>query len=213
MAPPTIYRNVEAVLNVLNNSKLDNIQGVSSLLQIYHNALEKYLEEGSERAKKHPLIILEGLDGSGKSTVGKKLASRLHAATGCTPPESIKHIRYLFDDHRELRTAYYALGNYIAALEVAVVLKKRPVVMDRYWHSTAAYAIAQATHDFPGEVDIPPEGDSFYHWPSDLLKPDSVIFLNVSEGVRIQRLSRRTISTNQEELLKSSSNFRDKYDY
>jgi hypothetical protein len=45
----------------------------------------------------------------------------MRAVQWCTPPESIKHIRHLFDDHPQLRSAYYALGNYIAALEVSVL--------------------------------------------------------------------------------------------
>ena len=81
----------------------------------------------------------------------------------------------------------------------------------RYWHSTSAYAIAQAVNDFPGEVEIPPEGDTFYHWPNDLLKPNLVLFLDVNEDNRIQRLSRRTEITLQENLLRNSQQFRDKY--
>lgn len=81
----------------------------------------------------------------------------------------------------------------------------------RYWHSTSAYAIAQAAHDFPDKVEIPPEGDSFYQWPEDLLKPDIVLFLDVSEDVRNQRLARRKLSTSQEGLLKQSLQFRQKY--
>lgn len=83
--------------------------------------------------------------------------------------------------------------------------------MDRYWHSTAAYALAQAVYDSPADVEMPPQGDSFYKWPEDLLKPTLVIFLDVEENVRLQRLSRRKISTRQEDLLISSRQFRDKY--
>jgi UMP-CMP kinase 2 len=211
MAPPTIYRNVESVLNVLNSYKGDNTQGVNALLQIYSNALNIFKENDkkSVTTKTHPFIILEGLDGCGKSTTAKRLAKTMHAVQWCTPPESIKHIRHLFDDHPQLRSAYYALGNYIAALEVSVLLKQQPVVMDRYWHSTAAFAIAQAVHDFPQDVDMPPEGDKFYEWPQDLLKPNAVLFLHVTEDVRLQRLSRRTVSTSQEKLLKSTTQFRD----
>lgn len=58
--------------------------------------------------------------------------------------------------------------------------------MDRYWHSTACYAVAQK--------ETMPESDSYaelpqdwYHWPNDLLKPELVFFLVVSEKVRQYR--------------------------
>lgn len=83
--------------------------------------------------------------------------------------------------------------------------------MCRYWHSTAAYAIAQWVEDNPDKAILPPIGDEFYMWPSDLLKPDYVFFLKTSETVRLQRHSRRnTTNTNQEQLLKTSDTFRRK---
>lgn len=98
---------------------------------------------------RHPLIVLEGLDGCGKleysncvllcnlmifigkSSTGKRFAKQIGALQWKTPPESIGHLRHLFDNHKELRTAYYSLGNYIAALEVQELLKMSPVLMDR----------------------------------------------------------------------------------
>ncbi|XP_044266337.1 UMP-CMP kinase 2, mitochondrial-like [Tribolium madens] len=210
MSLPTIYRSVESVLNVLNTHKNENLQAVEALLQVYNNALKVAEEKNQDYpSKSHPLIILEGLDGCGKSRISRELSAKLSAAKWGTPPDSIKHIRELFDDHPTLRTAYYALGNYIAALECTALLKQKPVVMDRYWHSTAAYAVAQAVHDWAGKIEMPPEGDSFYKWPEDLLKPSIVIFLDVVENVRLERLSRRKSSTTQEDLLKSSKQFRD----
>lgn len=64
--------------------------------------------------------------------MGKRLANKLNAKQWRTPPESIGHLRHLFDDNITLRTAFYSLGNYIAALEVQLSLKFNPVVMDRY---------------------------------------------------------------------------------
>lgn len=80
----------------------------------------------------------------------------------------------------------------------------------RFWHSTAAFGIAQAIADNPDLCEMPPEGDSFYQWPADLLKPDIVILFQVDERERLRRLSRRKESTDQELLLKSSEAFRNK---
>lgn len=42
---------------------------------------------------------------------------------------------------------------------------------------------------------MPPDGHPIYEWPSDLLKPDIVFFLSVSESKRMDRLMRRKNKT------------------
>lgn len=79
----------------------------------------------------------------------------------------------------------------------------------RYWHSTAAYAIAQTVQDNPN-YSFPQPDDNIFLWPTDLHKPSVVIFLDVSENVRKQRQSRRTTVTLQEHLLNNSEEFRNK---
>lgn len=83
-------------------------------------------------------------------------------------------------------------------------------MFNRFWHSTAAYALAQVVSDNPNESKLPPSGDSIYRWPADLLKPDIVILLTVHEHIRIQRQSGRQNITTQEKLLKSDVTFREK---
>lgn len=68
---------------------------------------------------------------SGKSSVAKRFSTKIGAQQWKTPPDSISHLRALFDEHKTQRTAYYSLGNYIAALEVQNIMKSMPVVMDR----------------------------------------------------------------------------------
>ncbi|VEN44631.1 unnamed protein product [Callosobruchus maculatus] len=177
-------------------------------MEIFLSAKLQYQADiSSNDSKRHPLIVLEGLDGSGKTTVGKRFSKKIHAQTWKTPPESTGHIRHLFDDHPVLRTAYYSLGNYIAAYEIQPLLKHAPVLLDRYWHSTAAYAIGEYAKDHP-EYPMPAKGDPIYKWPEDLFKPDIVIFLDVSEEVRKERQSRRKNVTAQENMLNSDLKFR-----
>ncbi|CAH2004342.1 unnamed protein product [Acanthoscelides obtectus] len=203
---PLLYKNLKSILDVFDDPENKKVKGVSELMEIFLSTKLQHQDIADEN-KKHPLIVLEGLDGSGKTTVGKRFSKKINAQTWKTPPESIGHIRHLFDNHPVLRTAYYSLGNYIAAYEVQSLLKYSPVLMDRYWHSTAAYAIAQYVQDHP-EYPMPAEGDPIYKWPEDLFKPDIVIFLNVSEEVRKQRQSRRTNITVQEDMLNSDLKFR-----
>jgi len=77
----------------------------------------------------------------------------------------------------------------------------------RYWHSTAAYAIAE-------ETSIPQDKDHWvYRWPQDLFKPTVIILLVINEDERIQRLQTRvstqgTAQTNEERQLAIDENKR-----
>jgi len=53
-----------------------------------------------------------------------------------------------------------------------------------------------------------------FEWPADLLKPDFVFFLNVSEEERIRRHSHRKDFTNtkEEQTLAEDRLFREKYE-
>jgi len=85
--------------------------------------------------------------------------------------------------------------------------------LHRFWHSTAAYAVANvmrsceySSGDGQGaaKVDL--------SWPSDLLKPNLVIFLTVSEKERVRRHQSRNDFTNtpEEQILAKEAEFRDK---
>lgn len=79
--------------------------------------------------------------------------------------------------------------------------------MYRFWHSTAAYALAGQVDDVS---DLPAAGDPIYKWPEDLKPyPDKVFFLQVTEAERMRRISRRkTPHTAEEDRLAKEANFR-----
>lgn len=106
---------------------------MEDVLEIYKKTKEKYLTSCADHASKskHPLIVFEGLDGCGKSTLAREVSARLNAKQWRTPPNSLKHIRSEFDSDPQLSTAFYGLGNYIAAMEVSSLLQNSPVVLDR----------------------------------------------------------------------------------
>jgi len=154
----------------------------------------------------HPFVVIEGLDGTGKTTLTKYLSDSLGMKLISTPPKlpEFQQARNFFDDQPEsLRRAFYCLGNYLAAQDVIDV--KQPVVMDRFWHSTASYAMA---HQIRTTNEKPKEDD--FLWPDDLLKPDLVIFLQVSEQERIRRHTNRKDFTNtvEEKTLAENESFR-----
>lgn len=157
-----------------------------------------------------PVIVIEGLDATGKTTVTQAVADALQAALLKSPPACISQWRQAFDDEPAIiRRAFYSLGNYIVASEIAQASARSPVVVDRYWHSTAAYAIAT---EVSGAVQhLPPAHHPVYQWPKDLLRPDLVVLLTVSPEERLRRIRGRGLErTSEEEELEANSVFRQK---
>ncbi|XP_063006625.1 UMP-CMP kinase 2, mitochondrial [Melospiza melodia melodia] len=168
------------------------------------------LEKCPEHQKKgsFPVIVFEGLDATGKTTVTQAVKDTLNGILLRSPPPCISQWRTVFDDERTpIKRAFYAAGNYILASEIAKASTQAPVIIDRYWHSTAAYAIATETS---GEVqDLPPAQDEVYQWPEDLLKPDLVLLLTVDPEERVRRLQHRGLEKTKEEAeLEANSLFR-----
>ncbi|XP_062981894.1 UMP-CMP kinase 2, mitochondrial isoform X2 [Elgaria multicarinata webbii] len=157
-----------------------------------------------------PVIVIEGLDATGKTTVTQTLKDSLNAVLLRTPPPCVSRWRKIFDDEPTLiRRAFYALTNYIVASEIAKESMKSTVIVDRYWHSTAAYAIAS---EVSGKVqNLPPLHHQVYHWPEDLLRPDVVLLLTISPEERIRRLQERGLEKTREEAeLEGNTFFRQK---
>lgn len=77
-----LYRSVKSILDVFNKDEVrqnflnsfvcififknKDVSGVKELLAIYHNALDQHKKhKAAGEVKEYPLIVLEGLDGSG----------------------------------------------------------------------------------------------------------------------------------------------------
>ncbi|XP_018334940.1 UMP-CMP kinase 2, mitochondrial-like [Agrilus planipennis] len=131
-----IFHKFEEVRNLLNDPKYRHLEPVNKLWDIYNtvkNAKKDTLNQNEgENLRKHPLIVIEGLDGSGKTTITYKLAEKIKAALYRTPPLCTDGLRGSFDDCKPLRRVFYAMGNYIAAEEIKKLLEEKPVVLDRY---------------------------------------------------------------------------------
>ncbi|NXI46973.1 CMPK2 kinase, partial [Galbula dea] len=168
------------------------------------------LDECLEQQKKgdFPVVVFEGLDATGKTTVTQSVKETLNGILLRSPPACISQWRTIFDDEpAPIKRAFYAAGNYILASEIAKASTQAPVIIDRYWHSTAAYTIATEIH---GKVqDLPPAHDEVYQWPEDLLKPDLVLLLTVDPEERVRRLQHRGLEKTKEEAeLEANSLFR-----
>lgn len=167
-------------------------------------------------------VVLEGLDGVGKSTVSRLLAQRLSAVLLQTPIPAMHAMRPYFDALHStvqpahdpaappegspdraswlagVRHGYYMAGNFLAGAQMCETLSAGcSVVMDRYYASTKAYILGKTrAHSIQ---DLPQAGSTAYAWPAELPKPDFMIVLTLNERERLSRREARTAVAETEE--------------
>lgn len=141
--------------------------------------------------EKHPIILLEGLDGCGKTSLAGRLQSGLGMTCIKAPPPELSILRPYFDGCGSIpvRRAFFMLGNIMTGEEARRLSRLSPVLIDRYAPSTWAY---RAGEDSSFRI---PES-----WPDDLLRPEALIVLEAEEGVRLARLSGRGEGKTAEEV-------------
>ncbi|ORC91243.1 uncharacterized protein TM35_000062480 [Trypanosoma theileri] len=180
--------------------RVENTPSVSSTANIP-------LTSSSSKEKK-VLIVLEGLDGVGKSLVAQTLVKKLGdtAQLMRTPDPVYSDIRELFrvqDEHTA--RAFYSAANYLAAWDVFHRTDQRQFILfDRWWCSTCAMALANTC----SLASLPPIGDEVYKWPQDLPRPDVGVFLYVEEHIRQARIRRRAPEDVEERRLREQQEMR-----
>ena len=144
-------------------------------------------------------VVLEGLDGVGKTTVAQVLAMRLSASHKSTPPEQMRSYRSWFTTQEDtaMRKAYYMVGNFMAGNDMKTEVDNgRSIVVDRYYASTMSYIHGKTNIDEP----VPDSSDTIFSWPVELYKPDFMFVLVLPETDRVaRRASRVTVAENAEE--------------
>jgi thymidylate kinase len=146
---------------------------------------------------RRPVILIEGLDGVGKSTLSRRLADQLGAVRLSSPPELGAHevlgpLRGHFDTRpTAVRRAFYRFANLIVSEAAEVSRADRPVVIDRYWPSTVAFGVG---------VDNAVDLEAWVgRYPPELIVPDVMIVLEVDERARAARMTKRGEAMTQEE--------------
>jgi len=168
--------------------------------------------------KKNFFIVFEGIDGSGKSTQIKPLASKLeeHGFKVYTTAEPTNSriglmIRDIFKhkmeaDHRTIAALYAADRLEHVLNKTDGILKKLDegytVICDRYYFSSYAY------HGTHMSMDWVIEANSLC---ADLLRPDLNIFIDVPPEVCMQRLSQNRNTIELYENLDNLNKVREKY--
>ncbi|MGC8538862.1 MAG: dTMP kinase [Candidatus Micrarchaeia archaeon] len=144
-----------------------------------------------------PLIVIEGLNGTGKSTVANEVASVLGATIMKIPASDfMTKLKAYFDMHPEetvARTLYFMWAAEDIGRKAANILRKNPdniVILDRYWYTTyaaqRAYEIAYNSGRNLEEIDR-----IIDETKARMLVPDAIVYIYVQPAIRDLRLAMR----------------------
>jgi thymidylate kinase len=130
------------------------------------------------------IILMEGLDGSGKSTACQFLANYFGALLYATPPEKFRVKREQVDrfatneDHYD----FYRRAVVAASDELRLLTRRHPlIVIDRYMPTTLAYHRA---------CGVDAQVEDF----GDIIMPDQTIYVSVPPHVCRERMLKRGMS-------------------
>jgi thymidylate kinase len=148
------------------------------------------------------IIVVEGVDAAGKSTLCQRLAAQYSGAYYATPPEQIRARRKQIDKFGspDDSLAFYRNGVEIAAEEIRALERAHGYVfVDRHWISTAA------THSIMGaNVNI---GEM-----SKLAIADKTILLTIDAVTQLKRFGSREMTAGDKRLLPIFPQVREKYE-
>ena len=90
---------------------------------------------------KHKLIVLEGCDGSGKSSVAMGIAKEINGIYFKTPSKIFWDMREKVEETKDWNIIFYfyLTGTLMAGHEINQLLEHSHVVCDRYYYTTLAY--------------------------------------------------------------------------
>jgi len=154
---------------------------------------------GSSLSKPKFFVVLEGLDGTGKSTMSQALQDRFDLVGYSTPGSFVgSDIRSIFDrcGCEEIRRAFYVVATAAVGQQGVTSEGSKGVVCDRYIYSTIAYAIGAAVVDV---TELPEVDNPIWQMPTDMIQPDLVVLLRVTPSLRSQRVIHRGLSLTTEE--------------
>lgn len=131
-------------------------------------------------------IVIEGIDGVGKTTAARHLAERSCSVLHHTPAGLWKKYRHLADRCIPcIRCIYYTTATIFSSIKISKMIRSTSVVCDRYIFSTWAYHVVSDSFVSRLVLIIAPF----------LKQPDYVFYLYVSPESRKERLNSRNDNT------------------
>ena len=162
-----------------------------------------------EKINQPILIVFEGMDGSGKTSISKKLANKLKFTWLRTPPEDFSSMREKID--QKYKDVGLALQLFYASTNVYIsdVIKKKledgnSIILDRYVASTIAY-----------DRIIRDSGLSDDFWIkkifSNVIKPNITFYLVTNDEERKRRIKQRKKNYCDDFSIRESKNLNGRY--
>lgn len=149
--------------------------------------------------KRHIFLVLEGVDGTGKTTIARRISNAIGGQYIKSPPEPFAGIKQhvLETATPTARFTYFLCSNIELSSLAESLMDRTHVVTDRYIWSTLAYHAAIE--------NISPSRLKYLVAPFQkfLIMPDFVVYLTVSREVQLARVKDRSDDTLQLELLLS----------
>jgi len=135
-------------------------------------------------------IVIEGLDGAGKSTIAKELAEVIGAEVLSTPGAKFSKIRAEIDEiykhnHQARQLFYMSTVVSISEQVKELMSQGKNVIVDRYWISTQVYHQWKSDNNHFELTEV----------EKQILRPDVTLFLDSPFEQRRKRLiSRKNIT-------------------
>lgn len=158
------------------------------------------IENNSNKGR---IFALEGLDGVGKSSVGKALSGEVDASyLYCTDGCKLKKMRWFFDDKSiPIRFLYYCGLSMETRSKAKKLTNFGDVFIDRYLPSTIAYHKALGLSD--KFINLIPR--------SVADEISAMIYLRVNEDERLRRLEDRGINKSDKASIELANRIEEEY--
>ncbi len=151
-----------------------------------------YIPDNKLTAKVHGVVALEGLDGTGKTSIGEKLAEYLNATFCHTPHTDYNSLRKELDGRQSIDSLLFYLSAVAYDIENWRNSGSQLLIIDRYWISSLAYYCLKAQlSDEVSDIQI----KRFYEWINQILpEPSIIIHLNCNREIRLNRIKQRSVA-------------------
>jgi dTMP kinase len=150
----------------------------------------KYIVDMNAQTKLRGLIVVEGIDGVGKTSIGRCLAANLNATFVHTPNEIYNSLRNVLDGRSSIDSLLFYLSSVAYEIENWISGDNKLLVMDRYWISSLSYYFMKS-EEF-NNVSIFEQIEKFFCWIKNIFpEPSIIINLVCNRDVRLARLNER----------------------
>lgn len=134
------------------------------------------------------LIVFEGPDGAGKTTLANLLAKRMSAKSYPSVPDCLADARSTADQlGPNDRFLFYHLCNSVQSWSISRHDSSDVVILDRYFYTTATYH--QYTLNFSLADYL-----AFCSSPENYEQPDAIVFVSADPPTRAARMQDREIT-------------------